>query len=464
MKIYNTMTRQKEDLQTITPNEVKIYACGPTVYNFIHIGNARPICVFDTFRRYLEYRGYKVTFVQNFTDIDDKIIKRANEENSDYLTVSEKYISEYKKDAKGLNVREASVHPRATENVQQIIDMVKTLEEKGYAYSTEYGDVYFRTNKFKEYGKLSHQPLEDLEAGARIQIGETKEDPMDFALWKGAKPDEPSWDSPWGKGRPGWHIECSTMAKRYLGETIDIHCGGQDLVFPHHENEIAQSECCNGVPFAHYWMHNGYINVDNKKMSKSLNNFFTVRDVAEKYGYEPIRYLMLSSQYRSPINYSVDIIEQCKAALERLYNCRGDLKRVMDNAPSGEKDGEDKIKEILLKHKEDFITAMDDDFNTADGITALFELARDINSNVSAKTNVSKELCKFAYDLYMEIARVLGLLYVEKEEAADDIQALIEQRNAARKNKDWAMADKIRDELKARGITIKDTPNGTVIV
>ena len=465
MKIYNTMTRQKEELQTIKPNEVKIYACGPTVYNFIHIGNARPICVFDTFRRYLEYRGYKVTFVQNFTDIDDKIIKRANEEKSDYLTVSEKYISEYKKDAKGLNVREASVHPRATENVQQIIDMVKTLEEKGYAYSTEYGDVYFRTNKFKEYGKLSHQPLEDLEAGARIQIGETKEDPMDFALWKGAKPDEPSWDSPWGKGRPGWHIECSTMAKRYLGETIDIHCGGQDLVFPHHENEIAQSECCNGVPFAHYWMHNGYINVDNRKMSKSLNNFFTVRDVAEKYGYEPIRYLMLSSHYRSPINYSVDIIEQCKSALERLYNCRDDLKLLTENAPSGEKDGESKIKDLLLTHKADFITAMDDDFNTADGITALFELARDINSNVSVKTNPSKELCQFAYDLYMEIADVLGLLYTEKEESVeDDVQALIEQRNTARKNKDWALADKIRDELKARGITIKDTPNGTVIV
>ena len=464
MKIYNTMTRQKEELQTITPNEVKIYACGPTVYNFIHIGNARPICVFDTFRRYLEYRGYKVTFVQNFTDIDDKIIKRANEENSDYLTVSEKYIAEYKKDAKGLNVREASVHPRATENVQQIIDMVKTLEEKGYAYSTEYGDVYFRTNKFKEYGKLSHQPLEDLEAGARIQIGETKEDPMDFALWKGAKPDEPSWDSPWGKGRPGWHIECSTMAKRYLGETIDIHCGGQDLVFPHHENEIAQSECCNGVPFAHYWMHNGYINVDNRKMSKSLNNFFTVRDVAETYGYEPIRYLMLSSHYRSPINYSVDIIEQCKAALERLYNCRDDLKFLMENSPSGEKDGEDKIKEILLKNKEDFITAMDDDFNTADGITALFELARDINTNVSAKTNPSKELCEFALNLYNELADVLGLLYVEKDSVEDDVQSLIEQRNAARKNKDWALADKIRDELKARGITIKDTPNGTIIV
>ena len=464
MKIYNTMTRQKEELQTITPNEVKIYACGPTVYNFIHIGNARPICVFDTFRRYLEYRGYKVTFVQNFTDIDDKIIKRANEENSDYLTVSEKYIAEYKKDAKGLNVREASVHPRATENVQQIIDMVKTLEEKGYAYSTEYGDVYFRTNKFKEYGKLSHQPLEDLEAGARIQIGETKEDPMDFALWKGAKPGEPSWDSPWGKGRPGWHIECSTMAKRYLGETIDIHCGGQDLVFPHHENEIAQSECCNGVPFAHYWMHNGYINVDNKKMSKSLNNFFTVRDVAEKYGYEPIRYLMLSSHYRSPINYSVDIIEQCKSALERLYNCRDDLEFLMKNSPSGEKGGEDKIKELLLTHKADFITAMDDDFNTADGITALFELARDINSNINAQTKPSKELCEFALNLYKEIAGVLGLLYAEKDGVADDVQALIEQRNTARKNKDWAMADKIRDELKARGITIKDTPNGTVIV
>ena len=464
MKIYNTMTRQKEELQTITPNEVKIYACGPTVYNFIHIGNARPICVFDTFRRYLEYRGYKVTFVQNFTDIDDKIIKRANEENSDYLTVSEKYIAEYKKDAKGLNVREASVHPRATENVQQIIDMVKTLEEKGYAYSTEYGDVYFRTNKFKEYGKLSHQPLEDLEAGARIQIGETKEDPMDFALWKGAKPSEPSWDSPWGKGRPGWHIECSTMAKRYLGETIDIHCGGQDLVFPHHENEIAQSECCNGVPFAHYWMHNGYINVNKEKMAKSKGNFFTVREVAEQYGYEPIRYLMLSVQYRNPIEYSVDIMEQCKSALERLYNCRDDLEFLMKNSPSGEKDGEDKIKELLLTHKADFITAMDDDFNTADGITALFELARDINSNVNAKTNPSKELCEFALNLYNEIAGVLGLLYAEKDGVADDVQALIEQRNTARKNKDWAMADKIRDELKARGITIKDTPNGTVIV
>ncbi|MDD6488372.1 MAG: cysteine--tRNA ligase [Clostridia bacterium] len=465
MKIYNTLTRQKEELKTINDGEVKIYACGPTVYNYIHIGNARPICVFDILRRYLEYRGYKVTFVQNFTDIDDKIIKKANEENSDYLTVSEKYIAEYKKDAKGLNVREATIHPRATENIQQIIDMIKTLKDKGYAYSTEYGDVYFRTDKFKEYGKLSHQPLEDLEAGARISIGETKENPMDFALWKGAKPGEPSWDSPWGKGRPGWHIECSTMAKRYLGDTIDIHCGGQDLIFPHHENEIAQSECCNGVPFAHYWMHNGYINVDNRKMSKSLNNFFTVRDVAEKYGYEPIRYLMVSSHYRSPINYSVDIIEQCKSALDRLYNCREDLSFLAQNSVSGEKEGEDKIKELLLTHKKDFIDAMDDDLNTADAISALFELARDINSNLNAQTKPSKELCTFALDLYNELADVLGLLYTEKKnEVDDDVQKLIDERNAARKAKNWAEADRIRDELKARGITIKDTPNGTIIV
>ena len=464
MKIYNTMSKTKEELRTITDGEVKIYACGPTVYNFIHIGNARPICVFDTLRRYLEYRGYKVTFVQNFTDIDDKIIRRANEENSDYVTVSEKYIAEYKKDAKGLNVREATVHPRATENISQIIDMVKTLEEKGYAYSTEYGDVYFRTNRFKEYGKLSHQPLDDLEAGARIQIGETKEDPMDFALWKGAKPGEPYWDSPWGQGRPGWHIECSTMAKRYLGETIDIHCGGQDLIFPHHENEVAQSECCNGVTFANYWMHNGYINVDNKKMSKSLNNFFTVREVAEKFGYEPIRYLMLSSHYRSPINYSIEIIEQCRAALDRLYHCREDLEFLAKNSQGILKDGEEKVKELLLTHKTDFINAMEDDFNTADAITALFELARDINTNVNPQTAPSKELCDFALALYKELADVLGLLYVEKNEVADDVQALIEQRTQARKNKNWAEADRIRDELKARGITIKDTPQGTIVV
>ena len=465
MKIYNTMSGKKEELKTINEGEVKIYACGPTVYNFIHIGNARHICVFDVLRRYLEYRGNKVTYVQNFTDIDDKIIKRANEEGSDYKTVSEKYIAEYKKDAAGLNVREATVHPKATENIQQMLDMIKTLEEKGYAYSTEYGDVYFRTNRFKEYGKLSHQPLEDLEAGARIQIGETKEDPMDFALWKGAKPGEPSWTSPWGEGRPGWHIECSCMAKRYLGETIDIHCGGQDLIFPHHENEIAQSECTNEKPFANYWMHNGYINVDNKKMSKSLGNFFTVRDVAEQYGYEPIRYLMISSQYRSPINYSIDIINQCKASLERLYNCREDLEFLAKNSEGGLKDGEQEIKEKLLKHKEEFIRVMDDDLNTADAITALFELARDINTNLNPQTKPSKELCEFALSLYKELADVLGLLYVKKDDGVDDeVQSLIDQRTQARKDKNWAEADRIRDELKARGITIKDTPNGTIIV
>lgn len=465
MKIYNTMTGKKEELKTINDGEVRIYACGPTVYNYIHIGNARPICVFDILRRYLEYRGYKVTYVQNFTDIDDKIIKRANEEESDYKTVSEKYIAEYKTDAKGLNVRDADIHPKATENIGQMIKMIKTLEEKGYAYSTEYSDVYFRTNRFAEYGKLSHQPLEDLEAGARIQIGETKENPMDFALWKGAKPGEPSWPSPWGEGRPGWHIECSTMAKRYLGDTIDIHCGGQDLIFPHHENEIAQSECCNGVPFAHYWMHNGYINVDNKKMSKSLGNFFTVRDVANEYGYEPIRYLMVSSHYRSPINYSIDIINQCRAALDRLYNCREDLRFLAENAESGEKVGEEDIRVKLLSHKDDFIEAMEDDLNTADAISALFELARDINSNLNPQTKPSKELCEFALGLYGELADVLGLLYVEKEKGIDEeVRELIELRSEARKNKNWAEADRIRDELLSRGITIKDTPNGTIIV
>ncbi len=465
MKIYNTMSGKKEELKTINEGEVKIYACGPTVYNYIHIGNARPICVFDILRRYLEYRGYRVTFVQNFTDIDDKIIKRANEEGSDYKTVSEKYIGEYKKDAQGLNVREATVHPKATENIQQMLDMISTLVEKGYAYSTEYGDVYFRTNRFKEYGKLSHQPLEDLEAGARIQIGDTKEDPMDFALWKGAKPGEPSWTSPWGEGRPGWHIECSCMAKRYLGETIDIHCGGQDLIFPHHENEIAQSECSNEKPFANYWMHNGYINVDNKKMSKSLGNFFTVRDVANEYGYEPIRYLMVSSHYRSPINYSIDIINQCKASLDRLYNCREDLQFLMKNSEGSLKEGEEEIKTKLLTHKDDFIRVMDDDLNTADAITALFELARDINSNLNPQTKPSKELCEFALSLYRELADVLGLLYVKKDGSVnDEIQELINLRTQARKDKNWAEADRIRNQLKEKGITIKDTPNGTIIV
>ena len=459
MRIYNTLTRKKEELETITPGEVKIYACGPTVYNYIHIGNARPLCVFDTFRRYLEYRGYKVNFVQNFTDIDDKIIKRANEEGTDYKTVSEKYIAEFWADVKGMNIREATVHPKATENIDEIISIISTLVEKGYAYPVENGDVYFSPKKFKEYGKLSHQPLEDLEAGARINIGELKKEPMDFALWKGAKPGEPAWDSPWGKGRPGWHIECSAMVRRYLGNTIDIHCGGQDLIFPHHENEIAQSECCNGVPFAKYWMHNGYINVDNVKMSKSLGNFFTVRDVAEKYGYEPIRYLMISSQYRSPINYSVEIIEQCKASLVRLYTCRDSLDFALQNAGDTVPENAEAIKKQLDSRREQFCRAMDDDLNTADGIAAVFELVRDIN--VSVLESGSKELVEYATKLFDELTGVLGLVYNRKDENLDaEIEALIAARQEARKAKNWAEADRIRDELKAQGIILEDTPQG----
>ena len=459
MRIYNTLTRRKEELKTITDGEVKIYACGPTVYNYIHIGNSRPLCVFDTLRRYLEYRGYKVKFVQNFTDIDDKIIKKAIEENSDYKTVSEKYIKEFWTDAKGLNFREATVHPKATENIDEIINIITTLVEKGYAYPVENGDVYFSPKKFSGYGKLSHQPLVELEAGARINIGELKKEPMDFALWKGAKPGEPYWESPWGKGRPGWHIECSAMVHRFLGNTIDIHCGGQDLIFPHHENEIAQSECCNGVPFSHYWMHNGYINVDNVKMSKSLGNFFTVRDVAEKYGYEPIRYLMISSQYRSPINYSVDIIEQCKASLQRLYTCRNNLDFALENATDIVPENAEEIKKQLDSRREQFIEAMDDDLNTADGISAVFELVKDINVNVI--DSKSAELIKYAINLFDELTNVLGLVYNRDTGSLDEeVEKLIEARQNARKEKNWAEADRIRDELKAQGIVLEDTPQG----
>ncbi len=457
MKIFNTLTRKKEEFKPIEEGKVKIYACGPTVYNFIHIGNARPLCVFDVLRRFLEYIGYDVRFVQNFTDIDDKIIKRANEEGLTYKEVSEKYIEEFWKDVKGMNVREATVHPKATENIDEIIDIVSTLIDKGYAYAVN-GDVYFSPSKFKEYGKLSHQPLEDLEAGARIMVGEVKKEPMDFALWKSAKPGEPYWDSPWGHGRPGWHIECSAMVRRYLGKTIDIHCGGQDLIFPHHENEIAQSECCNGVPFAHYWMHNGYINVDNVKMSKSLGNFFTVRDVAEKYGYEPIRFLMISSQYRSPINYSTDIIEQCKASLARLYNCRDGLDFALEKAGDGAVS--DELLAMFDKRRRQFIDAMSDDLNTADAIAALFELVRDINSNVIA-ANANKGSVEEAIKVFDELADVLGLVYDRKKENIDDeIEALIEQRTQARKDRNWAEADRIRDELKAKGIVLEDTAQG----
>ena len=458
MKIFNTMSRRKEEFVPVDPNEVKIYACGPTVYNFIHIGNARPLCVFDVLRRYLEYRGYNVKFVQNFTDVDDKIIKRANEENSTFEEISEKYIKEFWTDAHGLNFKDATVHPKATENIDEIIEIIKTLEEKGYAYAVD-GDVYYRTLKFKDYGKLSHQPIDDLQSGARIAVGDKKEDPLDFALWKAAKEGEPYWDSPWGKGRPGWHIECSAMNKRYLGNTIDIHCGGQDLIFPHHENEIAQSEAANGCMFSKYWMHNGYINVDNVKMSKSLGNFKTVREIADVYGYEVIRYFLISSHYRSPINYNLEIIEQCKSALERLYNCRESLDFSIKNAKTDIADNEE-ILALIDSRKEQFINSMDDDLNTADGIAAVFDLVSDINTKIINK-DVSKNVCQKAADMFDELTGVLGLVYNRKSsDINDDIEKLIEERQQARANKDWATADRIRDELKAQGITLKDTPQG----
>ncbi len=457
MRIYNTMSRQKEEFVPVDKDEIKIYACGPTVYNFIHIGNARPLCVFDVLRRYMEYRGMNVKFVQNFTDVDDKIIKRANEEGITFEEVSKKYIEEFWTDAHGLNVKEATVHPKATENIDEIIDIIKSLEEKGYAYAVD-GDVYFRTLKFKEYGKLSHQPIEDLQSGARIAVGEKKEDPLDFALWKAAKEGEPYWESPWGKGRPGWHIECSAMNRRYLGKTIDIHCGGKDLVFPHHENEIAQSECANGCTFSKYWMHNGYINVDNVKMSKSLGNFKTVREIADAYGYEVIRYFLISSHYRSPINYNLDIIEQCKSALDRLYTCRESLDFALKNAEDIADDTE--LINQLNSRRKQFITAMDDDLNTADGISAVFELVKDINTKILDKP-VSKNVCETAAKLFDELCDVLGILYNRQSNDLDaEIEELITQRQEARANKDWTTADKIRDDLKARGIILKDTPQG----
>ena len=460
MKVFNTLTRSKQELKPIKEGEFKIYACGPTVYNFIHIGNARPLCVFDVLRRYLEYRGNKVNFVQNFTDIDDKIIRRANEEGVTFKDISEKYIEEFWVDAKGMNIREATTHPKATETMDEIISIVSGLVEKGFAYEVN-GDVYFSTKKFNEYGKLSHQPLEELEAGARINVGEVKKEPMDFALWKSAKPGEPYWESPWGHGRPGWHIECSAMVRKFLGETIDIHCGGQDLIFPHHENEIAQSECCNAAPFANYWMHNGFITVDKVKMSKSLGNFFTVRDVAQQYGYEPIRYLMISCQYRSPINYSFDAIAQCKASLERLYTCRDNLDFALKNAKdeAGEKDAE--IIALIDSKRDKFIEAMEDDLNTGEALGAVFELVKDINTNVNDGVQ-SKALVEYAIKIFDELMNVLGLLYNRKAASSldDEIEALIQQRNDARKNKNWAEADRIRDELKAQGIVLEDTPQG----
>ena len=461
MRIYNDMTMQLEEFVPLEPGKVKMYACGPTVYNYIHVGNARPIIMFDVLRRYLEYRGYDVTFVQNFTDVDDKIINRANEEGIDSSAVAEKYIAEYWKDVTALGVRPATFHPKATENIGQIIKLVKTLIEKGYAYEVN-GDVYYRTLKFKDYGKLSHQPIEELRSGARVELNDVKEDPLDFALWKAAKPGEPSWNSPWGKGRPGWHIECSAMSNRYLGKTMDIHCGGSDLIFPHHENEIAQSEAANDAKFVNYWVHNGFINVDNKKMSKSLGNFFTVREAAEAYGYDCIRMFMLMSHYRSPLNYSGEILMQAKAALERLSTAKDNLDFFAANGADGEmRPNEADFVKGLEGYREKFIAAMDDDFNTADAVAVIFELVREINAAVNPNSNPTKALAEVCRALYLELSDVLGIPFIErKDELTAEQQELFEARKAARKAKNWAESDRIRDELKAQGIIVEDTPQG----
>lgn len=464
MKIYNTLTRKKEEFVPIDKDEVKIYVCGPTVYNYFHIGNARPFVVFDTLRKYLEYRGYNVKFVQNFTDVDDKIINKAREEGVPAGEVSETYIEEYYKDAASLNVKKATVHPKVTENMDQIIAFVKDLIDLGYAYEVD-GDVYYSTRAFKEYGKLSGQNIEDLEAGARIEVGEKKKDPLDFALWKARKTeDEIAWESPWGMGRPGWHIECSTMSKRYLGDTIDIHAGGQDLAFPHHENEIAQSEAHSGKKFANYWMHNGYITIDNEKMSKSKGNFFTVRDILKSYDGEVIRFFLLSGHYRNPINFSDSLMEQAQNALSRMRNAKSNLNHLIHTCQGKMTEKERTALEGFDKYRQEFIRAMDDDLNTADAISAIFELITAINTAV--KDGSSKEFAEKSMEILMELADVLGLLQQDKEEAPidDEIKALVEERQEARKNKNFARADEIRDLLKERGITLKDTPQGVQII
>jgi cysteinyl-tRNA synthetase len=458
MKLYNTLTKSKEEFIPQHPGEVRMYSCGPTVYNYFHIGNARPFIVFDVFRRYMEYKGYKVTFVQNFTDIDDKMIMRAKEEGTTVKELADRFIEEYFKDADGLGIRRADYHPKATDHIDDIIEFIKKLISKGLAYQAG-SDVYFDTAAFDSYGKLSGQNLEDLELGARIDVNEIKKSPMDFVLWKGEKPGEPSWNSPWGPGRPGWHIECSVMATKYLGETIDIHSGGQDLIFPHHENEIAQSEGASGKPFARYWIHNGYINVDNQKMSKSLGNFFTVREIAEEFDLEVVRLFMLSSHYRNPINFSRELLEQAQSALDRLYNAKNNLEHLLKDAldqPCSEEDQQ--FLDLLPKYTTDFENAMDDDINTADAIGVIFDLVREINTYV--KAGQPKSVVQAALDQLTKLTGILGLLTRKKGSLDEEIEALIEQRQQARKDKNWALADKIRDDLKDQGILLEDTPQG----
>ena len=463
MKIFNTLTRRKEEFVPLEEGKVKMYVCGPTVYNLIHIGNARPMIIFDTVRRYMEYKGYEVNYVSNFTDVDDKIIKKAIEEGVSAEEISTRYIKECKKDMADMNVKPATTAPQATQEIQGMIDMIQTLIDKGYAYPAADGTVYFRVKKFKEYGKLSHKNLDDLQSGFRslkVSGEDQKEDPLDFVLWKPKKEGEPSWPSPWCDGRPGWHIECSVMSKKYLGEEIDIHAGGEDLIFPHHENEIAQSECCNGKIFARYWMHNGFLNIDNRKMSKSLGNFRTVRQIGEQYDLQVLRFFMLNAHYRSPLNFNADLMEAAKNSLERILEAAGKLSDRKDNA-AVENITEEEL--ALLKEAEGFVTkfeaAMDDDFNTADALAAIFELVKFANTNVNE--NSSKEFAAGLYEELFKLSDVLGLKIEKKEEILDkEIEDLIQERQAARKAKDFKRADEIRDELLKKGIILKDTREG----
>ena len=462
MKIYNTMSKRKEEFVPLEEGKVKMYVCGPTVYNFIHIGNARPMIVFDTVRRYFEYKGYDVNFVSNFTDVDDKIIKKAIEEGVTAEEISKRYIAECKKDMDAMNIKPATKNPLATEEICGMVDMIQTLIDKGYAYEKN-GTVYYRSRKFKDYGKLSHKNLDDLQSGGRTLLvtGEDeKEDPLDFVLWKPKKEGEPAWQSPWSEGRPGWHIECSEMSKKYLGEQIDIHAGGEDLIFPHHENEIAQSEAANGKEFAKYWMHNGFLNIDNRKMSKSLGNFFTVREISEKYDLQVLRFFMLSAHYRSPLNFSADLMESARTSLERILTAAENLRFLSKNA--GEENLTDEEKGLLDKANEyvqGFERAMDDDFNTADAIASVFELVKFINT--TADGSRSKEYLDTLYDILFKLTDVLGIIIDKKEEMLDaDIEAMIEKRQAARKERNFALADQIRDELLAKGIILEDTREG----
>ena len=467
MKLFNTMSRRKEEFVPLEEGKVRMYVCGPTVYNLIHIGNARPMIIFDTVRRYLEYKGYDVNYVSNFTDVDDKIIKKAIEEGVSAEEISQRYIAECKKDMAGMNVKPATTHPLATQEIDGMIDMIQTLIDKEYAYPVADGTVYFRVKKFKEYGKLSHKNLDDLQSGFRsLQVSgeDQKEDPLDFVLWKPKKEGEPFWKSPWCDGRPGWHIECSVMSKKYLGEEIDIHAGGEDLVFPHHENEIAQSECCNGVPFAKYWMHNAFLNIDNRKMSKSLGNFRTVREIGEQYDLQVLRFFMLNAHYRSPLNFSADLMESSKNALERITEAAARL-RDRQAAATVQEATEDEKK--LMQEEAAFVTkfeeSMDDDFNTADALAAVFELVKFANTNVQEGS--SKEFAGHTLEVMTKLCDVLGLTLEKKEEILDEeIENLIAERQAARKAKDFARADEIRDLLKAKGITLKDTPQGVQII